>query len=143
MKDSYKKLRNAFASRFRPNHFTDYSHCNECFEHNEALCAKDNDLITFKDVGNISYSPISFISISGFLYYLPGLARLASGTGDEYFLDTFLIYLDNNERRMALSREERQALAEYLIHLKDILLQSIQENLDEEDLDELIQWLKT
>ncbi|GAB4190194.1 MAG: hypothetical protein Tsb002_17940 [Wenzhouxiangellaceae bacterium] len=140
--NEYQNLCNVFARRKRPEHFTDYKHCEECSDHDATLRSKDNDTISFKDVGNVSYSPISFISVEGFLYYLPGLARLAGCDGDEYFLDTFLIYFDNPERRDALNDLERKVLSDYLIFLKESMSNSIQDNLDESDLDELIAWLQ-
>ena len=142
MMNMYNNLYKCFASRMRPVHFTDYTHCEECAEHDATLRASDNDSISFQDVGNIAYSPISFISIEGFLYYLPGLARLAGGIEDEYFLDTFLVYLECQERRNSLNEHERKTLSDYLVYLKETIIESIQENLDSEDLDELIGWLK-
>ncbi|MBU2891849.1 hypothetical protein KO495_00765 [Colwellia sp. D2M02] len=138
----YQSLCAAFASRNKPEHFTDYMYCEENAEHDDTLLSKDNDTISFQDVGNIAYSPISFTSIEGFLYYLPGLARLATGTGEEYFLDTFLVYLENEERRNALNGNEKKALSKYLAYLGDSIQSEIQENLDTEDLVELINWLE-
>lgn len=139
--NTYQSLCRAFSSRERPDHFIDSKHCEECSEHEATLASKDIDSISFMDVGNIAYSPIGFISVEGFLYYLPGLARLITGTGEEYFLDNFLIYLENEQRRNALNQKEKKALADYLIELKSVIPDSIQDNLDGEDLDELIEWL--
>jgi hypothetical protein len=138
---AYEKLLKTFNSRERPKHFIDRDHCDECAEHDATLCSKNNDTLSFGDVGNISYSPISFITVEGFLYYLPGLARLARDTGDNYFLMTFLIYLDDWERRNAMTEPEKRALASYLSDLKQYAFTSIEYNLDHEDMDELISWL--
>jgi len=141
--NTYQSLCRVFSERERPDHFIDSKQCEEeCLEHEATLSSKDNDSISFKDVGNIAYSPIGFISIEGFLYYLPGLSRLAAGSGDEYFLDNFLVYFENEQRRNALNQQEKKALADYLVDLKSAISDSIQNNLDDEDLDELIGWLK-
>lgn len=139
--NTYQSLCRAFSARERPDHFIDSKHFEEYSEHEATLVSNDNDSISFMDVGNIAYSPIGFISVEGFLYYLPGLARLAAGTGEEYFLNNFLIYLENKQRRGALSQTEKKALADYLIKLKSTISDSIKENLDGEELDDLIEWL--
>lgn len=143
MIEAYKQLLRVFESRERPDHFTDYTHCEECAKHDATLQRRNNDTISFSDVGNISNTPIFFITVEGFLYFLPGLARLASSAEDdnEYFLDTFLTHLDNESRRSAMTKHERIALAKYLNKLKQEIGESIKLNLDEEDLDELIIWL--
>jgi len=140
--DTYQNLCRIFAARERPKRFIGYKQCEEIAEHEATLALKDNDSISFSDVGNIAYTPISFISIEGFMYYLPGLARLAAGSGDEYFMDTFLVHLDNPNRRDAFTTLEKRALSEYLIWLKSVLSESLEANLDGRDLDELIRWLR-
>ncbi|WP_199524814.1 hypothetical protein [Pseudoalteromonas sp. bablab_jr011] len=142
MTEQYRQLKRAFASRVRPAHFTNYNHCEECLEHERTLQHRDNESLSFNDVGIITYSPISFINLEGFLYFLPGLARLASAKGEYYFLDTFLIHLDNEERRKSLNADERRALLRYLLYLRGSIFDDIARNLDEESLDELIFWLE-
>lgn len=138
--NTLEKLLAAFSSRRRPTNFTDYTHCHECADHNETLRSRDLDSLSFNDVGSVGYSPIGYISLDGFLYYLPALARLANATGDKYFLDTFLIYMENKEWRIALTTSEREALVDYLVNLKISLADEIQKNNDERDLEELIEW---
>ncbi|WP_235576805.1 hypothetical protein, partial [Pseudoalteromonas sp. P1-9] len=104
--------------------------------HNDNLQARDNDSLSFSDVGNFTYSPISFLNLEGFLYFLPGLARLAGGKGSEYFLDKFLVYLDNDKRRAALSKAERIALFNYLLFIQKNISDCIEYNLDTEELGE-------
>ncbi len=138
---AYENLLKAFSSRKRPDIFIDGDHCDECAEHDATLRSRNNDTISFDDVGNISYTPISFMTVEGFLYYLPGLARLASDTDENYFLMNFLIHLDDEDRRNAMTAAEKIALASYLSDLKKGAFECIEYNFDHEDLDELISWL--
>jgi hypothetical protein len=39
-------VRDAFASVPRPEHFTNYRHCDECYEHDELLRQRDRDSLT-------------------------------------------------------------------------------------------------
>ena len=70
-------IQQAFASSPRPRHFTNYTHCSECAEHDEVLRSRDVQTLRIEDVGNPGWDPICFISPEGFAYYVPALARLA------------------------------------------------------------------
>jgi hypothetical protein len=72
-----RRIQLAFASRVRPDHFTNYMHCSECAEHDEVLRSRNSDTLRIEDVGNSGCDPICYISPEGFAYYLPALARLA------------------------------------------------------------------
>jgi hypothetical protein len=79
----FQAIRAAFADCRRPEHFTNYTHCEECHEHDEVLCAHDVDTLALDDVGNPGWDPICFISPQGFAYYFPALARLALAPADD------------------------------------------------------------
>ncbi len=51
MIEAYKQLLQVFNSRERPDHFTDYGHCEECAEHDTTLRLRNNDTISFNEVG--------------------------------------------------------------------------------------------
>jgi hypothetical protein len=65
----------AFASVRKPEHFTNYEHCEECREHDELLRTRDRQTLDLKDVGNICWQPISFSSGQGVAYYFPALVH--------------------------------------------------------------------
>jgi hypothetical protein len=67
----------AFGASPRPEHFTNFNHCDECAEHDELLRSRDRDTLTVDDVGNAGWDPLSFTSSAGFAYYMPKLVRLA------------------------------------------------------------------
>ena len=70
-------LTKVFASVERPEHFTNFEHCEECAEHDEVLRSRDLSTLSREDAGNVGWDPITFTSPQGFAYYFPALARLA------------------------------------------------------------------
>lgn len=78
----------------------------------------------------MNWNPISFSDVDGFLYYVPALAKLAEGSGDEYFLDQYLIHLDRDERIAAMNSSERAALRDHLEYLRDKLRDQIEFSVD-------------
>src|SRR5215207_11413264 len=61
----------------RPEHFTNYTHCDECWEHDELLRSRTLQTLSIEDVGSQAWNPITMATPQGFAYYLPALARLA------------------------------------------------------------------
>src|SRR5437899_12436186 len=72
-----EEVRRAFRDCRRPQHFTNFTHCEECREHDEVLCSHDVDSITIDQLGSPGWDPICYISAEGFAYYFPAFARLA------------------------------------------------------------------
>jgi hypothetical protein len=117
-------VQQAFSHCQRPSHFTNYTHCCECFEHDELLRSRNQDTLTFDDVGNGGYDPICFILPEGFSYYFPALARLALSPldpkwgwyGPQLF---FHLTLDghHNIRWQQCSPEQRLAVRQLLEHI--------------------------
>jgi len=138
----YETLIEVFSRRKRPEHFTNFNHCDDCKEFDEILRSFTRENITFKELGNIAWNPISDATINGFFYYFPALSRLALGKGSEYFIDQFLIHVDNQDRLDNMSNEERQVFKDYLIWLQTEMKDELDENLDGEDLEEFINRLK-
>lgn len=61
----------------KPAHFTDYTHSDECYEHDQTLINSSRHTEKRKDFGNSGWDPITFSSGEGVLYYFPVLARFA------------------------------------------------------------------
>lgn len=66
----------AFGSLPKPEHFTNFTHCEECAEHDELLRSRTRETLAFQDVGNPGWEPMCFSSPEGVAFYLPSLARL-------------------------------------------------------------------
>ncbi len=83
-------VESAFARVKRPEHFTDYNHCEECKEHDKLLRSRDRATIRVSDGDNPGWNPLDFITPEGFLYYFPSLAKLALSKEGEAFLINFV-----------------------------------------------------
>ena len=119
-------VRQAFAKRRRPEHFTNYKHCEECAEHDEVLRSRDIYSLRIEDVGNPGWDPICFTSAEGFVYYLPALVRLALAEPVEphgWYGDQLLVHLCSdgrgNKRVLACTVSERRAIVAFLQHLAE------------------------
>jgi hypothetical protein len=116
----------AFAECPRPDHFIDYTHCEECAEHDEVLRARDLHTLQIADVGNVCWDPVCFISPQGFAYYLPALVRLALAEPVEpygWYAEQLLWHLCSdgarNERVLGCTPEQRKVVVEFLNHLAE------------------------
>ncbi len=113
------KARRVFAEAPRPEHFTDYTHCCECSEHDETLRAHTPDSIGLEELGNPGWDPMCFATNDAFKYYFPALVRLAlGGTGVSYYVDQFLFHIiedgPRNRRWEAFTRPQRELVLNVL-----------------------------
>lgn len=72
----------AFAHCERPEHFTDYGHCEECREHDQTLRSASRDELTREQFGVIGWDPLTFCHAAAKAYLFPRLARLALSKPD-------------------------------------------------------------
>ncbi len=115
----------AFGGAVKPEHFTNYDHCEECAEHDQLLRQRDRATLKIEDVGDPCWSPIVFTSPEGIAYYMPALVRLSLSPptyGYDWFGDQLLFHLsyndaDNGFLRFCDARQRRAvaALLEYLM----------------------------
>ncbi|HXG68159.1 MAG TPA: DUF6714 family protein [Blastocatellia bacterium] len=129
----------AFSLCERPEHFTNYTHCCECFEHDELLRSRDPETLCMDDVGNMGWDPICFISSEGFAYYFPALARLALSPPDSYWYGPQLFWhliLDGeqNRRWQHFTPEQRRAVATLLEHLVETRAELLEDYNSTDDL---------
>jgi hypothetical protein len=119
-----------FPADYRPEHFTDPDHCEECRDHNETLRVNTREDISFEVLGNPGWDPICFVNEKGFKYYFPAMVRLAlCGTGDKYYVDQFLFHITQNSSCMSFNDEQSD------------LVRKVLENLVEKKTDELDDFL--
>jgi hypothetical protein len=114
----------AFGDVERPEHFTEYSHCCECAEHDALLRTRDRDTLRIADVGNPGWDPLCFTSAQGIAYYFPALARLALTTPDndsEWYADQLVFHLYSGGRENQFfgycNDCQRAAVVSFLAHL--------------------------
>jgi hypothetical protein len=125
----------------RPAQFTDVNHCTECAEHHAALQRVTPDTIGLAELGSPGWDPTCFMSPEAFIYFLPGLARLALGTREAYFLDVLLFHLREERRVSVLSKPQRSALVAFLKTLPESVVAEASSNEDEAELRVIIQRL--
>lgn len=119
----------------KPGHFTNYTHCAECLEHDETLRNNDIETIGLEELGNPGWDPICFINAQGFKYYLPALIRLCiESTEKDYYIDQFLFHINYGAMEKNFLAEfdnaERDFVAKLLNHLLDNKSELIDQNLD-------------
>ena len=106
----------------KPQHFTDFSHCEECAEHDQVLLAADIDSIGLDELGNPGWDPLCFTSAEGKKYYLPALVRLCLATMEsEFYLAQFLFHLEGsgatNEFHASCNESQCRFIADFIAYL--------------------------
>jgi len=125
----------------RPEHFTDYTHCCECAEHDEVLQKFTPDTIVREALGHPGWDPMTATTDAGFRYYLPGLIRIVLTTGgkDDYigqFVSLVVRDGPRNSRWLACTPPER-AIVLRALH---VLLEERTDEIDDwVDADRLLQ----
>ncbi|MDJ0740919.1 MAG: hypothetical protein QNJ91_14480 [Gammaproteobacteria bacterium] len=105
-----------------PQHFTDYTHCDECAEHDATLCATDRDRIGLAELGNPGWDPLCLCSAEGLRYLVPALVRLTLDTLDDAgYVEQLLFHLSyaehDNRLLGACNDAQRRFVADFLEHL--------------------------
>jgi hypothetical protein len=106
----------------RPEHFTDYRHCEECFEHDQTLLNATLDGIGREELGNPGWDPLCFVGPEGLIYYFPALVRLCLESDEEWsYIGQFLFHLiydgPQNRHVRAFSEAQRDFVVRFLNHL--------------------------
>jgi hypothetical protein len=117
-----RQIDSAFGAVERPAHFTDFTHCCECAEHDELLRSRDRRSLRIEDVGNPGWDPLCFCSAQGIAYFFPALARLALVEGEtSWYGEQLHFHLSYDGRDNRLLRycdpAQRVAVAGLLAHL--------------------------
>jgi len=116
-----------FGASLRPEHFTDFEHCEECAEHDDLLRSRDRVSLTIDDVGNPGWDPLVASSASGIAYFMPTLVRLAMQSDDAtdglWFAGHLMMHFWHGGRHNkclidfdVAQRDAIVALAEFLIN---------------------------
>ena len=114
----------AFGGIDRPEHFTNYTHCEECAEHDETLRAKPRVLLTRKDLGTLGWNPVTFCHLGAKAYLFPRLARELLAEPDEtygWYGPEFisLVYwpLGDNDFRQYCNTQQRAVVLALILHV--------------------------
>ncbi len=117
----------------KPQHFTNYKHCEECQEHDETLINSSIDTISLEELGNPAWEPICFCHNEGKKYYIPAFIRLSlASIDDEFYLGQFLFHLESNGKRndlfLACNSQQRQFIAKFIAYMIDNFAEQIEKN---------------
>ncbi|MDF3197042.1 DUF6714 family protein [Pseudomonas sp. 1928-m] len=128
----------------KPEHFTDFGHCEECLDHDLTLVNSDVDSIGFDKLGNPGWDPICYVEAEGFIYYFPAFVRLCvNSNSDHSYISQFLFHLSydgkKNRYTLAFSAEQRNFTLKFLNYLAEAKIDTITLYGDEEMLSSTIE----
>ncbi len=144
-----EQARRVFAETPRPEHFTNYTHCCECAEHDETLRAHTPESIGLDELGNPGWDPMCFATDGAFRYYFPAMVRLAlQGSGGSYYVDQFLFHITGdgprNRRWQAFTATQRELVVAVLEALLEHKAAEIESSYDADRLFQAIEiWSDT
>jgi hypothetical protein len=134
----------AFKNAPRPEHFTDYLHCEECAAHDPLFRSRDQQSLTLEDIEFCGYFPVTQLTPEGFRYYLPSLIQLALRKEGDWFLHelaTFQLATCSEllpSRLKILSPHAEAAVLQFLLYVKEMPLADDWPTDDRRGLDETI-----
>jgi hypothetical protein len=139
-REMLEKLQQAFQDCPRPEHFTNFDHCEECAEHDRTLLSRTPDTLKIEDVGNPGWEPMCFTAPAGFAYYLPSLARIVFEEppyGYCWYGNQLFWHLisdgPGNARYLHCSPEQRKAVTGFVKHLIETRAEQIEAECVEDD----------
>jgi hypothetical protein len=117
----------------KPEHFTDFTHCEECEEHDQTLLNATILTIGLEELGNPGWDPICFCNEIGKMYLTPAFVRLSLETvNSEFYFGQFLFHLEhngeNNKYFLACSPAQRSFLAEFIGYMISSFASEIERN---------------
>ena len=130
-----------FAGSPRPEHFTNYTHCSECEEHDDLLRSRNLDTLQVDDIDNPGWDAICYLTPDGWLYYFPAFVRLSFSDLENSYISQFLFHLsyaENDKSFSLFNRQKRQAVVALLHYIREHHMAIVQESLDEELLEQAI-----
>lgn len=103
----------------KPEHFTNFNHCDECWDHDQILLKHTIDSISINELGNPAWDPICFCSNDGKKYYMPALIRLCFETlGSDFYFSQLLFHLEldgaRNSFYLSCSQQQRQFIFDFI-----------------------------
>ena len=117
----------------KPEHFTNFEHCDECFEYDELLRNCSVESIGLNELDGLTGDPFNFSSADGIRYYFPAMIRLALETmEEEYYLATVLWHLEGdghgNKFVEAYSLEQCAFVASFLEYVIENFAHTVEAN---------------
>lgn len=123
----------------KPEHFTNYQHCCECFDHDQTLLTHNVKSIGWDELGNAGWDPLCYVTPQGFIYYFPALVRLCLESDEtNYYLSQFLFHLIcdgyKNQFVEVFNLQQRQFVVDFLTYLIESKAELIEQYGDTDNL---------
>jgi hypothetical protein len=112
----------AFGDTRRPEHFTKYQHCCECFESDEFFQGHTPATLPGTEQPP-ECLPIAFLTPHAFGYFMPALMRMAARGGEKYCLGDILFHVEIRLDRFTV--DQRRAVRDLLYAIYDELQSQI------------------
>ena len=139
--DAYR----AFSSFLRPEHFTDYTHCEECAEHDATMRSCSLPDIGANQVGNPGWSPIPFLTEQAYGHVMPRLLELALNNSfnsdNDPFVFQYLLALTPTPEHRKLDNftpEQARVILNSLCYIRDNMMGVIEDECCQSNLVEAI-----
>ena len=137
-----------FGSFDKPVLATDIHHCEECRDHNDEVGGTDRRRLTPEQIGTACWGISSFLTPQAMGYYIPRFMELAvTAENDKDGVPYMCLYINqiglhsDSEQFSLFSIEQRLAVHNSLVILKDLHLQTLTEHCWEDEIDTAInQW---
>lgn len=137
-----REVDGAFLPIGKPEHFTDFTHCEECREHDDTLRARTRETLRREDLGHAGWDPLNFCDGEGIGYLFPTLARFAlmpaAWHDHGWYGDQLLFHLTyagaDNKFLQWCSPAQRRAVSLLLSHLLDTRSDAISDHGCDDDL---------
>lgn len=118
----------------KPEHFTNFKHCDECAEHDETLRNSTVEDIGLEQLGNPGWDPICFSSAEGMKYYMPAFVRISLDSVDaDFYFAQLLFHLEydgeNNRFLCGCTSAQREFVAKFLEYMINTYPDEIEENM--------------
>ena len=131
-----------FSEIEKPQHSTNYSHCEECAEYDEMLSTVEKRDLSIEQIGTVCWGPVPFLTPEATAYYIPRLIELAAEGVENKDLEPYFNQFINtvcegpSGRQYSLFGDvHRRAVASVLIYIKSNYYDLVCEHCWGEELD--------
>lgn len=150
MDATIKNLYKEFSVYKRPEHFTDYKHCDECEEHDNTMRSATLKTLSSEHLGCVGWAPFSFLTEEGFAYYMPKIIELAANGelnihGEPFVIQVILQLLptNNHDRFSRYSTSQCKAVYEALCLTSAVQHEAINNYCYDSDMEKALEYWKS
>src|SRR5690242_17899206 len=110
------------------------NHCDECSDHEAVMQAVTPQTITLKEIGNIGWDPVCYLTDEAFCYFMLGFARIALAKPGSYLFQFFLhLNYEPSSRIDAFNREQRRAVKQLVDYIGETMPDKVTANMIDDE----------